>query len=349
MKKALLFSSSLLLLGSVVADDRFSVEVDYLLFQAHQDGLFRASDVHLLPQTGNTTTATQSTDKYIEDNRWNSGVRGSVTWEPECRSWNITAQYTYLGRTIPSKRLEGAFSGVTDPNNHFIFTDYVTNTITGSAASYSNQASWKFSFNQIDLFIEQPFCIGEQSCLTPYFGLRGLSINQHVKMSGHNVVPAGSGIPVFLEASIEPKFSGIGLVGGLEGRFALGCGFDLWGKFGGGLVWGRFQSNQSLNVEVPDGSAVVGIESNKLAFWGTSWNANFGLGVEWSCSFNCDTQWLLLTFGWENHLYTKTNNAQNFFLEQFAITPNTPVTFDRNVQRGDFCLQGFSLGVAYFL
>jgi len=349
MKIAILLGTSALLFGTLMADNRFSAEVEYLLFQAHQDGLFRATDIYFPPQVNDTTEAIAE-DKYIEDNRWNSGVRASFTWEPECRPWKITAQYTYLARTIPSGALERSFTGnVFNENNRVILTDYMTNQIAGPFV-YTNQASWKFSFNQIDLVIEQPFGIGGDSYLTPYFGLRGLCLDQHVQMSAHNTAPNANVefFSVTHQMHIDPKLCGVGLVGGLEGRFSLGYGFDLWGKFGGGLIWGRFQTNQSDVVAMADGSSTFSSETDTHNFWGTSLNANLGLGVEWSCALNDESQWIVVTFGWENHLYMKANNAQNFFLEDVSIDPLKTITLDRNVQRGDFSLQGFSLGASYF-
>ncbi len=346
MKIAILLSASLALLGTISAETQFSAEVDYLLFQAHQDGFFRATDIFLPAQA---YTVAYQKDKYIEDNRWNSGVRASLSWEPECRPWNLNLQYTYLGRTIPSKKLEGVFNGnTTTENNDLVFTDYVTNTVS-IPATYANEASWKFSFNQLDLLIEQPFCIGEETTLVPYFGLRGLRLTQKVEMSTLNVIPNGpeTGTIAVHQVSIQPKFEGIGLLGGFEGRFVLGYGFDLWGRFGGGLIWGRFKTVQAASATPIRATLPVGAETIDHTFWGTSLNGNFGLGIEWSCPLNCGCQWLSVTFGWENHLYTKTNNAQTFLVEQFSIDPNKAITLDRNIQRGDFSMQGFSLGVAY--
>jgi|GEM_PF-3457499 len=348
MKIAAFLSGSIVLFGSLNAENQFLAEADYLLFQAHQDGLFHATDLLMLSGNGDEL---RTTDYHVKDSTWNSGVRVKFGWEPECRPWNLSLQYTYMGNCISTPNIAKNYSAESIPVNHLLFTNYITNS-TGIDAIYENKASWKFNFNQLDLLIEQPFCIGENSSLTPYFGLRGLQINQRLNLAFTNVFPlshvdADVGSLSDNRVSFSPKVEGIGLIGGFTGRFELGYGFDLWGRVGGGLVWSRFKTSQDYRSVQASDQSVFLIESNDHQFCGTSLNADLALGIEWSCPFNDGCQWLVLSFAWENHLYTNTNHIQNFIFEEISFNSRNILTLDRNVQRGDFSFQGFSFGITY--
>jgi hypothetical protein len=303
----------LLLVGRLCAQP-YSYEGDccwYNRLEAGADWIYwRASQEEMDIAARNIVSGVSiNSTPLIPDFSYKSGYKVYLTYDLGC-DWTFYAGLTHLpsnasvsGFIDPAVAVAGGGEIALDSVSFPILLA-ITDTDTAQLIN-SVDASWDESLYYLDLDIGRSFFSCRWLELGSYFGLRGMWMKQTLDLDA--VTPnfqgeAGSVAFFFLDE--QEKIRGVGLQGGMNGYWRIGCGFSLIGQFGGSLLYSRMHVNGALNLV-----NTVGV---------TPTNINFKETLHKSIA-TVDTSILLqyatcfcghgveLHIGWENHLFFHTN------------------------------------------
>ena len=212
-------------------------------------------------------------------------------------------------------------------------------------------AHWHLHFNRVDWEFGRSISLGSDFVIRPLFGIEGVWITQKVReWINTTFTELNEGFATLNKIEIENKnrFFGVGSKGGFSGLFKLGKGFAFQGQFAGNVLWGGFRIRQGIdqtNFFVDGQSANLGSEAIHHSHYASVFNLDVGLVLSWSHLFEKSGRSLMIKCGWEQHFYTNMDRFQNFYVADM-VGEEKVFAFDRNVQRGNLTLSGFSFGVA---
>lgn len=338
------------------------ITVEPLLLKPQEDGL----DFAVVTQNGPLTSATnfesalqgRSKGKSIHFN-WDWGVRVGLGANLPHDAWDVALTWTHFF-TSSSRR-------VTATPTQFILPTFLNpqaaDTFNGAVGIFSGQggagtaakSSWKLKLNEIDLQLGRQFFVSKWLTLKPHAGFRTAWIRQrdNVRYSGLlHPAAASADTPVFSRANVFSKcnFWGIGIIGGLDTQWGIGCGWSLFANFDASILYGYFDVNHRENgvVDAPlPTSNVLGLavgQTDPLFNYSNFYHVgrfitDFIIGVRYDYMFCDDAYHLGFDLGWEHHLFFGQNKFV-FFNSEIA----TAQSFSN---QGDLSLQGFSLKVRF--
>lgn len=371
----------------VFDDDRvrFYGEVDYLAWCADQEGLpfGKALDVNTtlndysggLPPSGFLENSFSYSERNLYfRNHWDSGVRASAGFKPKCWDWDLSVVYTYFNTHKKHRELSSAVTSIvtedTFENLEFdvsgtallpnFFQYYIPEDLDGNNTTvFTLHPRWKLNFNQVDLECSRELALGFNLILRPFGGVRGLWTTQ--KFDETFTITSTNTVDGLFDAyqydlKARNQFHSVGPKAGLDLCYSLGGGLDLTASLAGSVLWGYFnvlQSYTSMHT-IPHQGTAYGQDTIHQSHHTHIFNCDVSFGMQWHAWLNCRKNLLSIRFAWEQHLYTNTNQLQDFGSDPFnsdsvafEFTPNAYVNNSGIAARGDLILSGFTAGIAF--
>ncbi len=328
--------------------------LDYLLWFANQDGLGYAT-------IANTATTATSNLSYDERDRilnpgFYSGARGQVIFKPSESSWDTRLSYIYYharSEGSSSANSQSIISSGATSEGSVVLSDptFLLFQQSPGEINYQVWGNWLLNFNRCDWEVGKDLSFGPHFTLRPFFGLQGVSIDQSFREKFQSIYLSQlNGALVLDTIHIQNKnlFLGIGSAGGFQGTCHLGRGFSLYGVGMGSILWGHFKIKQSYEQDdlySTGQSANLGKETIDHSHFASIFNWDLGIGFFWKHPLQKGRYLLTLKCGWEQHFYTNINRYQDFYFSEMNGA-NVLHSSDRNLQKGNLSLSGFSFGGA---
>lgn len=267
---------------------------DFLLFRAYENDLFPCcsfENVSFEDEDGTVFSISHERSKE-PDVRWNPGFRVGLGWEFDESCWDVGAYWTH-------------FVGI------------------GNRHSERNKLHWKLAFNTLDLLAGYSYYASSCISLRPYAGLRFASINQRVSAQYVSPVDAfGQRLLYKSKRKNKQKFLAGGIHLGVEGDYALGCGFSVYANGAFSTLYGRTE----LDCDEYDdfGSDIRTFDDHD-----TRYNClpvtNLSLGIRWLKE--SDSISILQQLSWENQRYFDFNQIGDGDLAVDGISYSIIVVF----------------------
>lgn len=339
------------------------VTVEPLLLKAQEDGL----EFAVVTQNGPLVSATnadaalqgRSKGKSIHFD-WDWGVRVGLGANLPHDAWDVVLNWTHFFTTA-SRRVTAGPTQLVMPT--FLHPQTGGTSFNGSpgilasqsGAGPSAKSSWKLKLNEIDLELGRQFFVSKWLTLKPHAGLRTAWIRQrdNTRYDGLlNPTVASATDLFFSRANVFMKcnYWGIGLIGGLDTQWGIGCGWSLFANFDASILYGYFDVNHRENGVVDSplpttnalGIAVGATDPlfNYSRFYHVGrFITDFIMGIRYDYMFCDDTYHLGVDLGWEHHLFFGQNefvffNSANEVGQSFS-------------NQGDLSIQGFSLKIRF--
>ncbi len=139
--------------------------------------------------------------------------------------------------------------------------------------------------------------------------------------------------------SMKNNFWGIGLRGGLDSQWGLGCGFSIYGKAALSILWGQMKVNQSSVIYNTGRTASVTADSFSDVHHVCKPVADMALGLRYDTTFSDDSYAFGVFAGWEHHYFWAQNKL-------FRFNSSSP-TFSVNQNAGDLSTSGVNVGLSF--
>lgn len=332
--------------------DRLSVGLEGLWWKASEDNLTFAEKTFINDTATTTTVGSTTTDTFKDitktkkeelDFKWKTGCRLNIDYLLPCKNWDLGFTWTHY---------VGGAHGTAKAPNQPVTTD-TTETYTFLTPAFINQvvsvggydtikSRWNLVFNNYEFDIGRTCCCAPCFAIRPYIGVKYLQIEQklHIdaKARPYTVDSGAETISKVDYQVLKSRYSGVGLQGGLDANWLIGCGFALYSNVSGGVVYGKVHAHRKEfnhihtvvftgdTTDIEDGDNIFKDRDSTHA---ARPNLDFAIGLSWQHCL-CDCYVVTLRAGWEYHHFFNQN-----FLRSTAFN---------NDLRGDLALHGFTFG-----
>ena len=270
------------------------------------------------------------------------GFRVGAGWVMPHDCWDIYAVYTRyhthshdsvsIGAQNPDiiANANSIIPSVVTTPGDYIYPFWIAKLFINNipATVNSAKAHWQLHIDLIDGELGKVFFVSRYLSLRPHVGVRAARIDQKYHLDFIRLQdPFGpSNIAHEWDLHMRNEFRGLGLRGGLDTNWCLGCGFSIFGDIAFSLVAGDFHT--SFKQEA-DGFDVDGNQTSSDFFRDTNrLDANTAiidmeLGFEWSHTFVCKCRQYKLAIwaGYEQHIFFEQNQFMNY---QYDFTLELP-------------------------
>lgn len=339
-----------LILASQLSAGSFIVRGDYLLFKPELDNLVLSvnADVNYKPHS---TPISGDTKIRPFDTKWQSAFRVGIGYEQSCSEWVIGADWTHFdtNNSGSDSALSTTNGGGTIVGTNILAPVNIFDSQEGAISpnKSSVMGRWCMHLDDASIRFGKEFCCSHSFYLTPFFGVRGLSLRQTLDEVYLVEVSGIGSINSFGKA--KSSFYALGVTGGLRGEFVCFKDFGLYGFVEASLLYGRYKTDTAVDTKVVLTGDILfgrGIDDLKQPFNALRPVVDAGFGIQWKSSCG-PLSTLILRLGWEGHSYFE----QNSFLKYRTIQGFTgDISAPRGVlNEGNLTLMGgvFSLTVAF--
>lgn len=198
---------------------------------------------------------------------------------------------------------------------------------------------WRVNLDQVDLQIGREYFLTDYIRLRPHVGMRTAWIHQKYNLDTFSVDTRVSRT----DLNMKNNFWGIGIVGGLDSNWGLGCGFSIYGNGSVSILDGHFDSSYNVGIFTfadtftSNGSlASAFLDKNHQNM--AVFIADLALGLRWDKEFSCQRFYLSFWAGYEQHVYFEQNQFLNL---QFSQNP----VFETN--GGNLSTNGITIGLEF--
>ncbi len=351
-------------------DHGIFVSVDFLYWYAHEDDLVFAEKGVFIPQSPDVSPAAvggcaivlptlylaPEKDKSF-GMKWQPGVRASLGWNLPCDGWDLYAGWTWYhnekkGSMLTTNQGLPILSGDNFLINPWVHPSMPANNGNDSGGGASNafnepnylfseiSGKWNFHLQEMNLVLGRKFWLSPCFSMRPYAGLEGvITKTGFTTISTLSLSPVDDSVNQIFLAGVDRnfkdkfknKFWGVGLLLGLESRWYLGCGFNLFGDFNLSLLEGRFKKSKTENYfEFVNGSPGVFLiiptfrlfdfdhASAVSHRWGMQPIVDLELGVGYERQF-CEGRYqLAMDLAWEQQYWYHLNRRNKYTNTYFS-------------------------------
>ncbi len=215
-------------------------------------------------------------------------------------------------------------------------------------------ADWRLRLNLLDGDIGREFYVSRFLTMRPFFGVRGAWVNQKYTVKYESLInesfegpvqwllEQAAGTPLTAEfcgclqsqTKFRHDFQGVGPRFGFNTEWTLASGLSLYANAGLNLIWGQYDlradsdiwlCGENSGLFVDSGACCPSINSCGKIDWNEKFNTGKGitdlaLGLQWEKLFANDRAGIMISIGWEQHLFINQNQLSNLFQQQ---SPNT--------------------------
>lgn len=225
-------------IGSLLADDfanictTFKASLEFLYFKPCVE-----QDICAFRGNAIVTFDTERESGHYEnwDYSWRPGFR--IFLGKDFAFGTMAGSYLYLNNKRSNQfSIANSDDILTSPINFGPFTNFAELI-----------ATHRFDYQNFDLFFELPFHLFCLDLLIPYVGIDGLVLNQRVDLKG-----TSEDSLQYFEERQKANYWGVGLKAGSTILYSLNSCWDLFGQFGGSMIYGPLDeevNGQTLSSE----------------------------------------------------------------------------------------------------
>lgn len=341
-----------------------TITVAGFYWNAHQDGMEYAIDNYVTSPTDiSSTSATQVLNSIVDakflvpNYEWDWGFKVGLGYCTTCDGWDFGVLWTWFRNTADDHvEREQDDNATLMP----LWSAYAP-TSGGVPFATDIETRWKLQLNLVDLELGRSFWTSKYLSMRPFIGLRIAFIDQDYdifhKGGTFSSISSTPAQPAFNnEVKLDNDFKGVGIRGGLNTVWNVGCGWGLYGNFALAIIYGRFDVELDETNRLTSGNhdkfKVANAEDNFRASRGS---ADLALGVQWATMF-CDCQYgFTFQIGWEQHLFWDQNQWWRITRigDEFLFNPDIDLPVNNSGEnvfqqrRGDLDTQGWTITVKF--
>lgn len=286
--------------------------------------------------------------------KWDFGFKVGLGYCTTCDGWDIGVEWTWY-RGKASEHIEAESS---DNQTLMPLWSAFAPAVGGPLFASDMQANWKLELNLIDIELGRNFWTSKYLAIRPFMGLRIAFIDQTFGIdtkggsySSPNQVTTLTQASVNNNVSISNDYQGVGIRGGLDSTWNLGCGWAIYGNMAGSIVYGKFKIDQDeTNREAVSPHTKSKVAEIKDDFRASRAMLDLGLGLQWMGMF-CECQYgIRVALGWEHHMFFDQNQMWRINRIGDGSASELPNNLGENVyqqRRGDLDTQGWTLTVDF--
>lgn len=351
-------------------DGDVTLSVAGLYWRAQQEGLEYALDTAV--RVANVTSGipdnlnlfNQLVDaKYLEPNfKWNFGFKLGLGYSFACDGWDIGFAWThYRGKASSHDEAEvdnnhilvplwSAFQGFRTP-------DSFNQPLPGPFAN-DIRTNWVLNVDLIEIPLGREFWASQYFSFRPHVGLCIAFINQSINLEhkggSFTIFESVSGT-VFQpslndEVNLFNDYSGVGVRGGFDTNWNVGCGWSLYGNLAASIVYGRFDIDHDESIRSAEAPFTkTRILETEDHFRASRAMLDLALGIQYS-TLICDCKYgLTAQLGWEQHLFFHQNQLWrvNRYLSDLGGYPDNGGENIHFQRRGNLSTQGWTLAFKF--
>jgi len=287
----------------------FVVEVSGFYWSTNEEGLDYAirNDV-AVPQVNPTEGDIQQLNNLIDakyetfPTHWDFGWKVGIGYVTPCDGWDFKLGWTHYSNYTPA-HLE-----VEARDNQTAVLLWSAFNPAQGPVEYATKidGEWKVTLDMVDLELGRAFWNSKRLSLRPSAGLRFASIGQDLTLEQRGGSFAQDAFNN--KVKIDNDYKGAGIRMGLDSLWHLGCGFGIYGKGCGSILYGRFE----LDHDEENRLASSPYSKQKVLETEARYHASRGildlaLGVQWAAHF-CECKYgIAASLGWEHHLFFHQN------------------------------------------
>ena len=293
------------------------------------------------------------------DFKWDFGFKVGLGYNTTCDGWDFGVEWTwYRGKANNTSESETS-------DNTTILPIWSAFAPKQGLTLYASdvESNWKLELNMIDIELGREFWTSKYLTMRPFVGLRIAYIDQTFQIDHKggswtsNSSAKGSQNTANNYVSINNDFHGVGVRGGFDTLWNLGCGWGIYGNIAYSILYGRFDiKHDETNREATSPHSKTKIADAKGHFRASRAVADLGIGLQYQTMF-CDCAYgFAAMLGWEHHVFFDQNQMWRVVRigDTFGGAGSTAApTFNNtgeNVysqRRGDLDTQGWTLKVRF--
>lgn len=277
--------------------------IDPLIWQAHVNGL------DLAIETKNSTaffndSGTSKVRKLDFD--WDWGFRLGLGLNEACDAWDTIVYWTYW-KTCGSESF-------TAGTNDAIYPIWGHPARTFGQVPGSTSGKWNMDYNVLDLENGREFYVSKCLTLRPFAGLRTAWIKQEFDIEYSNI-PVSPNNPITPatrhDVDQKDRFWGIGIRGGLDMQWGIGCGFSVFGNYAASLLYAYHSVKHNEKAFLSEDAVQTLFRTDNFFHVGTAiFDMQLGLRYDW---LSCSECWHVgFDLGWEHHFHPGQNQFMKF-------------------------------------
>lgn len=287
------------------------------------------------------------------DFKWDWGFKVGIGYISACDGWDIGVLYTwYRGRASSHDEAE-------PDDNRTLITLWSEFAPAQGLITYATdiQTHWRLNLDLIDIELGREYWTSKYLSFRPFVGLRIAYIKQKYEIQHKggswdarqsNPVQAAFNNKV----DINNKFHGVGVIGGFDTVWNLGCGWAFFGDLAASILYGKFSiDHNEYNRLASDTHDKTKILETDDSFTASSAILDTTFGIQWATMFCACQYGLTLKLGWEHHVFFNQNQMWRVNRIRDLSNPSgLPNNTGENVffqRRGDLTTQGWTLTVRF--
>jgi len=312
---------------------------DFIYWRTTADGCqFAASGVPINDNKKNIVSPTSEGKNPSPAFDFQPGFKAGAGFKFAHDGWDLYANYTWLNPAKVKASLSSSNGSLVGPGDPYWQTATLSNI----------KNTFQQSFNTLDLELGRQFFLSKFLTLRPYFGLKAMLINQHVRNystvfnnatnglvgGSSSVLPPPGETITNLIAKEDLRSWGVGIRGGFAPVWYFMKNFGLYGNFAASCMWSHYKTHTRTSFKgfITDPvtgaiTPVFGVSANIGRLLHTVTPViEVGLGLTSTIFFHEDASALTLSAGWEQQVWIGFNGA---------------------TATGNMSLQGFTFKVGY--
>jgi hypothetical protein len=219
-----------------ILGENWFFNADLLWWHVNEGG----NDYALLYTQAPGSNETKVVDRKLKF-KWDYGFRAGIGKTFQHDRWDLFLNFTWF-RTDNSaaSSLHGGYGLV----------PLLIIPINGASRNFANQVKihWNIHFYTLDLNLGRHYFISPKVAVHPFVGLKTAWIEQHQRNSAKIVMP----FLTEMHSKTKNRFWGIGPDFGVEGKWFIVSGFNLFGSIAGAILWGDFDVHQGRTSSDPN-------------------------------------------------------------------------------------------------
>ena len=330
------------------AIDGFQGRVDFLCWQADEDGLEYGTRMEAPPLIGqSSTTRTRVLDLNFD---WDPGFRLGIGYLSDCLDcWAINLNWTRIrNRASASTSAQGVESQVGSVDT--IISPWVNLLFELRFGASGASARWHLNYDVLDLDFGRECCLSNWFSFNPFIGFRVAWIDQHYQAKYNGVFILAENAPTFTREVVfkaKNDFTGFGLRGGTELICHLTRCWHLFAQVSGSILRGKFRvSMQNLNDQGLGEGSIPPMPLDFTAdesLWRVRLNFDEAVGIGWQTFFRCGQYRLRARVAYEMSQWLSQNQLfYTFYFRGQDTISSVPIR-----SQGNLGFHGIRAGIQF--
>lgn len=195
---------------------------------------------------------------------WHGGFRAGFDYQHDNKYWNTTVYWTHYKTNANSNARLGL---------QLLLPEFFSGFLSGDKF-FGGDTQWRFTMNTFDFEMSSDFKITKRILLRPILGIKAGSIRHQMKTNWDALLYIST-------EKVNHDYFGIGPSIGIQGRWELGAGFNLFGKLNTAYMYGRWDTDDLYQRPAASGSATTITTKMNNSQFGT-FTLDTKIGIAWS-------------------------------------------------------------------